>query len=681
MADGQPLAPRAELVERDDLIDEIVARQRGVPTRGGCLIWLSGEAGAGKTSLVRAIAARPGNRVLAGNCDSMSTPRPLGPLIDMAGGGGDRIANALDSAASRHELFESVLDELGSPTLAVIEDVHWADEGTVDLLRFIGRRITQTRSVVLVTYRSDEVDAHPDLRFALGDLAAAPGCRRLVVPPLSIDGVRLMADGHALDPSRLHAVTAGNPFYVTEVLSTLTWSVPPTVADAVLARASRLPAEAVAAVDIVSIEPAGMEWGLAEQLGAAPEGLQRAIDAGMLTLDADLLRFRHELARLAISARVRTDRRVALHRAALAALATRDGPADPARLAHHAEQGGDAEAVVHWALVAGRRADAAGVHREAVAQYQRALAAFDETRGRVDERCAVLAALSTQLAMIDRQLESLEARENELTLRQRLGDNGAIAETRAHVARSLWRVGRGDDAYRMITLATDEIDALADRRDTAHRAVVLTVRAYLDMLGRRAGAIAYADRAIAAAQSCGDWHSLAQALNARGAARIVLADDIGGIDDLEWSRSIGDEHGSDNLVSDALENLGSGLGEVRRMDLAARYLEEAVAYSMTRDLDANRRYGQAWLARVRFEQGRWDEAAELLTADLDASLIASIVASTVDRRRSATSATGPAGCRRSTRASVGVGGRNAGPATPVAGRGRTRRARLAHRHG
>lgn len=479
---GDRISPsQAGLVERDDLIAEIVEQQARVVTRGGCLVWLSGEAGVGKTSVVRAVGGRLRTRILTGACDAMTTPRPLGPLLDMAATGGHRIAQALAADASRHGLFEALLGELSSPTLVVIEDVHWADEGTVDMLRFIGRRVAQTRSVVLVTYRSDELDAHPDLRIALGDLAAAPACRRLEVAPLSLDGVRTMAEGHALDASRLHDVTGGNPFFVTEVLSTQTWSVPPTVADAVLARASRLSAEAGSAIDIVSIEPAGMEWWLAEQLGADPDGLQQAIDAGMLTLDGELLRFRHELARLAIAARQRADRRVALHETALTELAGRD--AEPARLTQHAERSHNTIAVARWASIAARRADAAGAHREAAAQYERAVAALEVSPDTAAERCRLLFALADQLAMIDRLPQSLEACEQMLAIRERLGDLTEIAMARAYLARALWRTGRGDEAYAAIALATDEIDDVPDLEGIAQRAFVLTMRAYLDMLG------------------------------------------------------------------------------------------------------------------------------------------------------------------------------------------------------
>ena len=116
------------------------------------------------------------------------------------------------------------------------------------------------------------------------------------------------------------------------------------------------------------------------------------------------------------------------------------------------------------------------------------------------------------------------------------------------------------------------------------------------MLGRRESAVPYAELAIEAARACGDWISLAQALNAKGSARIVLADDIGGIDDLELSRSIAIEHGSDKVASDAIENLGSALGEVRRMELSSRYLLESIDFAAARDLDAIRRYSQSWLA-------------------------------------------------------------------------------------
>ena len=111
------------------------------------------------------------------------------------------------------------------------------------------------------------------------------------------------------------------------------------------------------------------------------------------------------------------------------------------------------------------------------------------------------------------------------------------------------------------------------------RAAVLTTRAYFDMLGRRPSAIELADRSIDVAREGDDWMLLGMALNARGSARIVLADDVGGIDDLLESKAIGDAHGSDKISSDALENLGSALGEVRRIELADRYLQQSVAYS------------------------------------------------------------------------------------------------------
>ena len=277
----------------------------------------------------------------------------------------------------------------------------------------------------------------------MGDLASSPGCRRLTVDPLSLDGVRRIAEGHALDAVRLHAITGGNAFYVTEVLSVAAWSVPATVADAVAARASRLPADAVNAIEIVSIEPAGMEWWLAERLGASPDGLQRAVDAGMLRALRGTLQFRHELARLAIAERVRTDRLVLLHQAALGALSGDDQSTDPARLAEHAEYAADAKAVVRWARLAAELAGRAGAHREAAAQLERAVRHLDRAGVDAVDRIPLLISLADQLTMIDRQDEALSISEQVLALCHEASGAATTAIAMAYLARAQWRVGRG----------------------------------------------------------------------------------------------------------------------------------------------------------------------------------------------------------------------------------------------
>src|SRR5262245_47182235 len=297
------------LVERDDLLARLESWSRQAPTTGR-LVLIGGEAGAGKTSLARAFVDRSdGFRVLWGACDPLSTPRPLAPFRDMA-----PLSGVLEEERGKHGLLTALLDELSVETVMVVEDAHWADEATLDALRFVGRRVTATHSVVLVTYRDDEVGADHPLRAVLGDLATAPGCERLHVPALTPAGVRELTGGAALDPDVLHRVTGGNAFYVSEVLASPGETVPLSVTDAVLARVSRLPPEARALVDLVSVSPGGLEPEVAERLldGLGP-ALDEAVGRGVLVLSGSRVSFRHELARLASEDAVPAGRRRELH--------------------------------------------------------------------------------------------------------------------------------------------------------------------------------------------------------------------------------------------------------------------------------------------------------------------------------------------------------------------------------
>ncbi|HEV2148023.1 MAG TPA: AAA family ATPase, partial [Longimicrobiaceae bacterium] len=330
-----------ELLERGPLLLEL-SRLLGEASEGrGRLAFVGGEAGIGKTALVRRFGdmVRGQAPVLLGGCDPLSTPQPLGPLLDIA----DRLPGAsIRLADGKDQLFRDVLASLSGtprPLVVVFEDAHWADEATLDLLRFLGRRIDGCRALLIATYRDDEVgDRHP-LRTVLGDVATAPGVRRLTLAPLSPEGVRALAAGSALDADELFRRTGGNPFFVTEILAAGGESIPLTVRDAVLSRAARLPPEARSVLDAAAVIGSRSEpWLLLEVTGSDPAALEACLAAGALCLQDEVLAFRHELAREAVLDVLSPARGLALHRAVLDALrAARPGPAELARLAHHAE--------------------------------------------------------------------------------------------------------------------------------------------------------------------------------------------------------------------------------------------------------------------------------------------------------------------------------------------------------
>ena len=183
---------------------------------------MAGESGIGKTALLEAFQERcRGVRWLWGVCDGLLTPRPLGPLFDIGPQAGGELAELCRVGAPRDRLFAAFLRELSGPaalTVVAMEDLHWADEATIDLLSFLGRRLGRMPALLLVTYRDDELGEDHPLRMVLGDLATQRATWRMRLPPLSVHGVRLLAGERGVDAAELHEITGGNPFYVTEML-------------------------------------------------------------------------------------------------------------------------------------------------------------------------------------------------------------------------------------------------------------------------------------------------------------------------------------------------------------------------------------------------------------------------------------------------------------------------------
>src|ERR1700694_4280601 len=374
------LRSASELLERNGELQALHESLEAVRrTKFGRVVFISGEAGVGKTALLRAFRAGlgPTVRVLEGSCDALFAPRPLGPLLAIADLVGGDLRNVVQSTVMPHEVAAALISELrsGVTTVFVLEDVHWADEATLDVLRLLARRVETFPALIVASFRDDELDrAHP-LRVLLGELATSQALRRVKLAPLSATAVAQIAKPHDVDPEDLYRKTGGNPFFVVEALAAGGHGIPETVRDAVLARTARLSREARRLLEAVSIVPPEAELWLLEMLvGDGTSALEECLTSGMLTSEPAAVAFRHELARLAVEESVALNRKVDLHRKALAALANPPiGKPDLARLAHHAEAAQDEDAVLRFAPEAAARAESLGAHREAAAQYGRAL--------------------------------------------------------------------------------------------------------------------------------------------------------------------------------------------------------------------------------------------------------------------------------------------------------------------
>ena len=476
-------APRAtELLEREALLDALSAAFDDALSGSGRMLLVEGEAGVGKTALARRFCAElpRAASVVWGGCDPLVTPRPLGPFLEIAEDAPEHVSSAIGAETASHEVAAALLAERGMPLVVVLEDVHWADEATFDVLRVLGRRIGGTPTVVIATYRSDELDrAHP-LRIVLGELATAEGVWRMAVPPLTPSAVAHLAEGHDVDALAVHRLTAGNPFYVTELLAAGGGEIPGTVRDIVLARVARLSPPARAVVEAASIAPPSLDASLTLAVcGEAADSVDECLASGVLRAENGGVAFRHELARVAVEESLSPTRRLALHRAVLLALEdSARGSADLARLAHHAECADDAEAVLRYAPAAAEQASRVGAHREAAAQYSRALR-FADGLPEAD-RARLLERQSDAYYLTDDQLQAIAALEQAIDAYRRAGDDAREARALAGLVHLLACRGRLTEAEQAGTRAVAMLTALPDGRESAEAANAMALlSAYL----------------------------------------------------------------------------------------------------------------------------------------------------------------------------------------------------------
>ncbi|HSR27870.1 MAG TPA: AAA family ATPase, partial [Actinomycetes bacterium] len=354
------------LVERDAQLRRLEAALEEARRGRGTTVLVSGEAGIGKTSLLQEFAdgAWPTARVLVGACEDLLTPRPLGPFRDMARDAGGLAGLAGDD---RDAFLDALLAEMAftqRPAVVIVEDAHWADAASLDIVRYLARRIERLSALLVVSYRDEELrDDHPFARMVAA--LAGPSVLRIELEGLSDEAVAELAAAAGLDPGPVVAAVGGNPFYLTEVLAAPGAAVPPSVRHAVRARFASLPASCRSSLERLAVVPSGAEPWLVRSLVEDPAALEPAERRGMVVSAQGRVRFRHELARRAVELSLPASRRMDHHRRALAALAV--GGAEPSRLVHHAVAAADDQAVAHNAAAAARDAAGSSAHREAAA--------------------------------------------------------------------------------------------------------------------------------------------------------------------------------------------------------------------------------------------------------------------------------------------------------------------------
>lgn len=597
-----PADVAGSLVERREqfalLRDAWTAAARGV---GGCVV-VRGEAGIGKTALLREFlgSVGPDARTSIGYCDAVATPRPFSPLHDMAADLGSGFAEQLRGNATRSALQDWLLQELRTTGwILAFEDLQWADEATVDLVRLLVRRMPESRSLLVLTLRDDAATTSP-MRSLLGQLATARGVHQVTLPPLTPAAIAQLAAGNPIDAHRLHQLTGGNPFFASQVLAGGGRDIPRTVQDLLGSRLLELAPRASRAVEAAAVIGTRVEpWLLAAITAEDLPGIDDAVAAGLIVREPHGYAFRHELTRLTVLEEMPAIRGIALHRAVLDAL-RRGSVADEARLAHHAEGAADADAVTEHAVAAAHQALRTGAYREGIAQLQRALRFV---RGD-DERVELLELLGNAFMDVAIGSEADRAWSAALEIRRRRGDDPRrIGDLLRRIGRAAWWQADGLRARR---LAQEAISLLEPLGETPELAMAYSGwSAQLMVSDENQEAIAWGNRAMELADRLGLDDVRAHALNNIGSAELVMGDE-GGFQKLESSLEISRRIGRGDFVCRALMNLASGAATTNHLRRADRWFAELAEYGEVSEVrscnvDASR-------CEVLLKLGRWDEA-------------------------------------------------------------------------
>ncbi|MGB9250646.1 MAG: AAA family ATPase, partial [Mycobacterium sp.] len=605
------------LLERQAVLAELGGLARGVRAGSGRVVLLRGEAGVGKTAVIGRFTAGLDRsvQVLVGWCDPLAAPRPLGPLLDALAGLSSAAAAGLGSAIDAGDtgaLYRRLLAVLrdGQRWVWVIEDAHWADGATLDLLRFLARRIGSLPLLLVVTYRDDELHAQHPLAAALGDVASCAAVSRIGLAPLSRDAVAVLAAGRGVNADQLHRITGGNPFFVTEVLAAgpdalASNALPRSVSDAVGGRLARLsaPAREIAQAAAVCGPRAGAAL-MRRVCPGAVGGLTECLDAGVLVADGDVVGFRHELARRATLERIRDYQRRDLHARALAVLT--ESPIDPnmlAALAFHAEQAGDGEAVLRYGIAAAQRAAGLGAHRQAAELYALALRRADKTPAEQKVEWLEQHAMSSYLCGLGES--SVSSSQQAIRLRHELGDPFAESDDLRWLSHELTTLGRVDQAADAARAALRLVQDGGPSPQLAWSLLNIAEIAVLDF--DPATVTEYAGRANTVGARLGDDAVVLRARTCAALARVFRTDT--GWEELEatWQQAMATdargEHagklGADICAAAALHY---------DLDRAERYIADLLAYGRDRDLSVFEAFATGITALVCLHRGDWTRA-------------------------------------------------------------------------
>lgn len=611
-----PLQTRSELIEREHELTGLLALAR---QGGEAIALVSGEAGIGKSSLIEHFMAsiRAERLVMIGRCDPLATSRPFGPLYEMSADFGEFLQSLEGQGHSRDRVFNEVASRLAGlsrSAVLVFEDVHWIDPSTAELLQYIGRRIHHYGFLVVLTYRSDEIQKGHPLLSVLGELPQRR-VTRFTPNQLSVEGVAALVEC-SLDKARIiHELTNGVPFYVREFVDAGK-DLPDSVSDLLSARLDRLPLEMRRVVEWLSVSPEPVPPAILQQVAGnhAIENALACVEAG-ITRELEDGRFclRHELARLAVYEGLPLTQRRRAHKRFCEAIRDLNNSATLPIQLHHADAAKDAGAALKTAHRAALSAAKLGSHSEAYNHASVGIKylgqANDRTTAELQELWAGSACVST---CMDNSV--INAREEAARLWLELGEPERAAANLRWKSRLHWYRCEPQQARDSGMQCIDRLRSTGGRRNKALADALHAQLLFLDLEMNEA--ISLAKSAISLDEQAGGSEATVHALNTLGAARCFLGD-RDGVSQIRQSIELAEKATYEDYASRDADiargylNLADHVANFRLVDLAESVLTEGCRRCAEIDFELWVMQLTGRRAEIFLEQGRVADAIQL----------------------------------------------------------------------
>lgn len=603
-----------ELLERNEQIKALSEAFRRVQEGVGKTIFIEGEAGIGKTALVRTFLEelQSPHLLLEGFCDSLYAARPLGPIFDIAADLDGDFRNLLRENASKNDIFSTAYELLGNQTMPVIllfEDIHWADAASLDFIRFLSRRIRRIPCMFILTLRENELQESHPYRHLLGDLPPTH-IHKIILKPFSIETVASLAEVQGRSGEEVFSLTGGIPYYVTEVLSSYHKGIPENVKDSILSVYQRQFDSGKELWEILAVTPNRIELEILHQIKPV---LSKTVDfclrSGILKHDGTYISFKHELFRTAIEEHLSPLRQQELHQQVVNAMLETESLDIPSpRIVHHARLAGDKEKITRFAPLAAEEASKLGSHQEAAKFYQLALKHSQEFAPEV--RANLIEKRAYELSLTNRIKEAIDSLSEALKLREKR-DYPGRGKALCFQSRLLWFTGRVEEAN---TLGMEAIEMLEPGGTSHELAMAYSNMGLLKMYAdNRDGSLEWSNKAIDLARSMNDREVLTHALNNLGTTLLRWEETADkGEAALRESLQLAIDEGLHEHIARAYFNLGHAFAESGRYDQAEKVLMQGIEFAETRELNSWMTFMENSLAQVMVETARWKEAEAVL---------------------------------------------------------------------